>query len=270
MRTSEKGRDALRGFEGMRVFAYPDPRSALAKATPGKRWGFKKAQEILDILPQEVRSLSGAPWTVGYGQTKNVTKDTVMSVGQANTDLAESLPRYERLVSMSCTRIPTQNQFDALVCIAWNVEAAVGKDSSIIKAHNRGDHASAAKAFTLYCKSKGAVDDALLARRRKEAAIYLTPDNDSSEPMDPMAQVSPQSVDAPKSLLKSKINLAQAGTATIATVTGATEVLKTVGDFQEALQAIGPWIVPIACFAVVALCAYTIWQRYDLRKRGVV
>lgn len=41
MRTSEKGRDALRGFEGMRVFAYPDPRSALANATPGKRWGFK-------------------------------------------------------------------------------------------------------------------------------------------------------------------------------------------------------------------------------------
>lgn len=270
MRASEKGRDALRGLEGMRVFAYPDPRSALAEATPGKRWGFKLAQEILDSLPATVSTLDGKPWTVGYGQTQGVTKDTVMSVGQANANLAESLPRYEALVSSSCTRIPTQNQFDAMVCLAWNVEAAVSKSSSVIKAHNRGDFTSAAKAFDLYCKSKGKVDEALLARRRKEAAIYLTPDNDSAEPMDPMAQVSPQAVDAPKPLTSSKINLAQAGTATIATVTGATEVLKTVGDFQESVQAIGPWLVPIACVAVVALCLFTIWQRYDLRKRGVV
>lgn len=269
MRTSEKGRDALRGFEGMRVFAYPDPRSALANATPGKRWGFKLAQEILDSLPASVSTLDGKPWTVGYGQTQGVTKDTVMSVGQANANLAESLPRYERLVSMSCTRIPTQNQFDALVCIAWNVEAAVSKDSSIIKAHNRGDTASAAKAFDLYCKSKGKVDEALLDRRRKEAAIYLTPD-DVGGPVDAMAGVSPQAVDVPKSLAKSKINIAQATTAGIATITGATEALKAVGEFKDSVATLGQWMVPLACLAVVVLCGFTIWQRYDLRQRGVV
>lgn len=105
--------------------------------------------------------------------------------------------------------------------------------------------------------------------RAAEAALYLTsvPDDvsDAAE-----VQGMPQKVDAPVSMAGSKINLAQAGTATIATVTGATEVLKTVGDFQESLQAIGPWLVPIACVAVVALCLFTIWQRYDLRKRGVV
>lgn len=269
MRTSEKGRDSLRESEAMRVFAYPDPASRLAQATPGKRWGFKLAQEILDSLPPEIKTLPGAPWTVGYGQTKGVTKDTIMSVGQANADLAESLPRYERLVSMSCTRIPTQNQFDALVCLAWNCEVAVAKTSAIIKAHNRGDFAAAANAFMLYNKAQGKVNAGLTSRRRKESALYLTPD-DEDLPIDPMTQVSAQTVDAPKSLLKSKINLAQASTATIATLTGATEVLKTVDDLKETVAGLGQWMVPLACLAVVVLCGFTIWQRYDLRKRGVV
>lgn len=269
MRASEKGRDLIREAEALRVFAYPDPESPLAKATPGKRWGFRLAQEILDTLAPEKVSLDGSPWTVGYGQTKNVTKDSVMSAGQADADLVSSLGRYERLVSMSCTRIPTQNQFDALVCLAWNCEVAVSKTSSIIKAHNRGDFAAAAKAFTLYNKSRGKVVEGLTSRRRKESMLYLTPD-DEGQPIDPMTLVSAQAVDAPKTLMASKINIAQASTATIATLTGANEALKTVGDFKESVTGLGEWLVPIACVAVVALCLFTIWQRYDLRKRGVV
>lgn len=269
MKTSEKGRGLIRESESLRVFAYPDPESPLAAATPGKRWGFRKAQEILDILPPEKRLLSGDPWTVGYGQTRGVTKDSVMSAGQAEINLSESLPRYERLVEMSCTRIPTQNQFDALVCIAWNCEAAVSKKSSIIRAHNRGDFSAAAKAFTLYNRSNGKVVDGLTMRRRREAALYLTPDYDGA-PVDPMTEVSAQVVDEPKPLTSSKINIAQAGTATIATVTGATEALKAVGDFRDSVSGLGTWMVPLACLAVVVLCGFTIWQRYDLRKHGVV
>lgn len=269
MKTSEKGRSLIKKVEALRCFAYPDPMSPLALATRGKRWGFKPAQEILDTLPATVSTLDGAPWTVGYGQTKGVTKHSVMSAAQAENDLITSLGRYERMVSMSCTRIPTQNQFDALVCLAWNCEVAVSKNSSIIKAHNRGDYQAASQAFVLYNKSRGKPEPALTLRRREEATLYMTPD-DSDEMPEPMDEVSPQVVDVPKPLTSSKINLAQAGTATIATVTGATEVLKTVGDFQESVQAIGPWLVPIACLAVVGLCLFTIWQRYDLRKRGVV
>lgn len=269
MNTSEKGRDLIRGFEGLRIFAYPDPKSPLALATVGKRWGFRPAQEILNLLPPDKVSLSGSPWTVGYGQTQGVTKDSVMTAQEADEDLKRSLPHYEGLVEQSCTRKPTQNQFDALVCLAWNCEAAVSKNSTIIKAHNAGNFQAAAKAFMLYNKSRGVEDRGLTNRRRGEATVYLRPD-DVGQAVDPMTEVSAQVVDTPKPLTASKINIAQASTATIATVTGVTEALKSVTDFKDSLTALGPWLVPVACIAVVCLCAFTIWQRYDLRKRGVV
>lgn len=269
MNANEKGLDLIREFESLRIFAYPDPMSPLAKATPGKRWGFKKATEILSVLHAELSGLSGAPWTVGYGQTQGVTEDTVMSATEADADLRVSIGRYERLVSASCTRIPTQNQFNALVCLAWNCEVAVAESSAIIQAHNRGDFASAANAFTLYNKSKGKVVEGLTTRRMAEASVYLAPD-DVGQMVDPMTQVSAQVVDAPKPLTASKINIAQVGTIGVTTITGVTEVLKSVTDFKDTLTALGPWMVPVACASIIGLCLFTIWQRNDLRKRGVV
>lgn len=269
MKTSTKGKDLLKTCESFRAFAYPDPVSPLAKATPGKRWGFKRAQEILDTLDPQKAALSGAPWTVGYGQTKGVNQESAMSVSQAEADLFEKLPRYEKLVLASCTVMPTQSQFDALVCIAWNVEVAVSKQSAIIKAHNRRDFASAAKAFTLYNKAGGQVNEGLTRRRRREADLYLTPEYEETV-ADPMLELSAQSVDEPKSLTASKINMAQAGTATVATLTGVTEVAKTVGEFKDTVTSLGEWLVPLACLVIIGFALYTAWERYDLRKRGVV
>lgn len=41
-------------------------------------------------------------------------------------------------------------------------------------------------------------------------------------------------------------------------------------QLKEGVSSLGTWLVPMACIAVVILCGFTIWQRLDLRKRGIV
>lgn len=269
MKTSTAGAAALKSREGLRAFAYPDPESALAKATPRASWGRMPARVIMRSLPAKVQELSASPWTVGYGQTWGVTIDTEMDEDAAERDLALHLTHYEDLVNAACTRKPTQGQFDALVSLAWNVEVAVSPKSSIIKAHNRGDWPAAARAFELYCKSGGREVPALLVRRKAEGADYLAASPVHQEDTT-MADLSPQAVDAEKPMAASKINIAQAGAGAIASIGAVTEVLNAVGQLKEGVAGLGAWLLPAACIAVVALCVYTIWERMGLRKRGIV
>ena len=266
MNTSQIGKIDIKREEGFRAFAYPDPASDLAKAYPRERWGLSPARDILHHLPAAAQGLKAEPWTVGIGQTRAVTIDTVMSPEEADRDLDRSLMRYEAMVDQACTREPTQGAFDALVSLAWNCPAAVEPKSSIIKAHNRGDYPAAARAFELYANAKGKPNAALLARRKREAAAYL-----QACPTDSlMTDLSPQTVDGEKPMSHSKINLAQAGTGAIASLGAINEGLNAISQLKDGVAGLGTWLVPLACVAVVILCGFTIWQRYDLRKRGIV
>lgn len=205
--------------------------------------------------------------TIGYGSTEGVFQGQTITEPQASALLALELKRYESEVDLACDT--NQNEFDALVCFAYNVGIKGFQSSTVLKAHKRGDHASAARAFALWNKGGGKVLPGLVRRRAAEASLYLTPESDDVSDGAATPDM-PQKVDPEKRMYGSKINLAQAGTATIATVTGATEVLKTVGDFKETVSSLGEWLVPIACVAIIGFALYTVWERYDLRKRGIV
>lgn len=71
--------------EGFRAFAYPDPLSPLMKRYPREKWGFRPAIEILQKLGISLSeaTITGAPWTVGYGFTRGVTLTTVVSKERA-------------------------------------------------------------------------------------------------------------------------------------------------------------------------------------------
>ncbi len=266
MKTSPQGKAEILAIEQFREYAYPDPLSPLAKATRGKPWGFKTAVSILATVPEHLRALDGTPWTCGIGQTQGVTPNTRMSKGQALADLDISLPRYEQMVLSACTLPPTQPQFDALVCLAWNCPSAVLPSSSIIKAHNRGDTQAAAKAFELYNKSRGVPSTALLTRRKREATLYLQSDSMALSTLD----LSPQQVDPEKPLTRSKINIASATAGTVASVSAASEALRAFSDLRDGIASLGTWLLPLGLLSIVGLCGFIVWQRYDLRRRGVV
>jgi lysozyme len=96
-------------------------------------------------------------WTIGVGHTAAAGAPIPvpgMTITRAQVDeiLAKDLPHYERLVERN-VRVPlTQGQFDALVSLAFNIEAAVSQRSTIIKRLNAGNYRGAADAILMWNK----------------------------------------------------------------------------------------------------------------------
>ncbi len=237
LRLSNPGRERLKRLEGFRAKAY---------------------------IP-----VPGDVPTIGYGFTHGVRLGDVMTREQADARLVQELQPYEQAVRQACTAQPNQNQFDAMVLLCFNIGAAGLRRSTVIKAHNRGDHQAAARAFALWNKSGGRVYAGLTRRRAEEAALYLTPmPDDVSDPAEGPADDMPQTVDAERPLHASQINRAgvvAGGTAAAATVA---ETARTVADVKYSTQSLGDWLLPVLLLAVVGLCGYIVWERVKQRRGG--
>jgi len=276
MNISASGLKELKASEAFREFAYPDVASPLYKTYPKARWGFKPASEILETLPGSAKALSGAPWTVGYGQTVDVTPDSQMTEKAAEINLLVKIGKYEDAVERACTITPTQGQFDALVQLAWNVMSAVSPKSSIIKAHNRGDWQAASRAFGLYNKANGRTEKGLTLRRAREGAAYLaaSPAANPSLPETmeesgaPSMLLTSSSVDEERPMRKSEINIASTAAGGSAAVAAAAETVNSISAIKSGVSTLADWAVPILLIAVVALCVYIVWQRGLQRKQG--
>jgi hypothetical protein len=80
--------------------------------------------------------------------------------------------KYEAAVSYSAPRA-TQDQFDAMVSLAYNIGTAGFSGSTVAHQHAMGDTQGAADAFRMWNKSQGAVLPVLVKRREQERAVYL-------------------------------------------------------------------------------------------------
>lgn len=268
---SQIGIQIVKRHEGFREFAYPDPASPLAaacrKAGINLRWGFEPAARLFSRVPEDLRELSPKPWTVGYGETRDIEPDTRWSESEASNYLSLRYIEFESAVMRACTVRPNAHQLAAMTCLAYNVGVSGFQRSTVRRAHNRGDHQAASRAFTLWNKAGGRVYPGLTRRRAEEAALYLkpVPDDVSDGAAD---EAMPQTVDAESSMAASPINRSAAiagGTAAVATVA---ETARTVGDIKYSVADLGDWLVPIMLLVIVALCGYLIWQRVQQRKGG--
>lgn len=139
--TSPSGAALIKSHEGLSLKAYPDPGSG------------------------------GEPWTIGYGHTGGVKRGDVILQHQADAFLRDDLRRFERAVSRLAPKT-TQNQFDALVSFAFNLGEGNLEKSTLLKKHNAGDYAGAAKEFVKWNRASGKVLNGLTRRRTEEAALY--------------------------------------------------------------------------------------------------
>jgi lysozyme len=184
--TGAAGLAMVKGREGLRLFAYPDPDSDLAQATPHlrKRWGFENAVTLLATLPAETQKLSGAPWTIGYGHTGDVEPGQQITEHQADVVLASDLGWAEDCINLRAPNIG-QNQFDALVDLVINIGCPAFDTSTLLRLVRKGDFNAVAGdpaqnfkngQFIRFNHDNGKVVPALTARRIAEAKLFLTPD----------------------------------------------------------------------------------------------
>ncbi|WKM71843.1 lysozyme [Klebsiella oxytoca] len=149
MQISNNGIALIKGFEGCRLTAYPDP------------------------------GTGGAPWTIGYGWTYPVDGKPIkpgMKIDQATADrlLKTGLVSYENDVLKLIKVKVTQNQFDALVSFAYNVGSRALSTSTLLKKLNAGDIKGAADEFLRWNKAGGKEMPGLTRRRKAERDVFLS------------------------------------------------------------------------------------------------
>lgn len=123
----------------------------------------------------------GEPWTIGYGHTgPDVHPGLKITVTDAQALLEKDLAKFEdgvaHLIYVGSTvagRGANNNQFSAMVSLAYNVGLGNFEKSSVLRFHNAGQYQQAADAFLLWDKAAGRVMPGLVRRRHQERELYL-------------------------------------------------------------------------------------------------
>lgn len=128
--------------------------------------------------------IAGVP-TISVGVTDGVAAADVhnkrtITKQESQAMFAMALAPRESAVERLCTLKPTQNQFDALVSLVYNIGEGAFSNSSVLRMHNAGNFQGAANAFLLWNKARinGTLQvvNGLAKRRAREAELYLSVD----------------------------------------------------------------------------------------------
>lgn len=116
----------------------------------------------------------GAPWTIGWGTTgQDVTRGTVWTKQRAQERFDEHITAFTTGVKNALGGAKaTQDQFDAMVSLAYNVGLGNFNASTLLKKHKAGDYNGAKAEFPKWNKANGRVMTGLTNRRKEEAALY--------------------------------------------------------------------------------------------------
>ncbi|WP_310079737.1 lysozyme-family localization factor SpmX [Caulobacter sp. BE254] len=190
-------------------------------------------------------------WTLGYGHTLTARAGTSVSEQDAEALLLYDLITVAHTVNENVYTPLNQNQFDALVCFAFNIGTENFVRSDVLRRLNEGALLQAACEMEVWRKAdfegERIVVDALVRRRSAEKALFLTPPDGHW-------------VAAPSSVLRPKIDHdagrlvpSQTPAALVTALTGDKAVaLRADGSAAPALTGAGPSASEQAAAAVGA------------------
>lgn len=111
-------------------------------------------------------------WTIGWGHTgPDVRRGLTIDERQAEQLLDQDLDIAEQAVAKAAPGA-SQEQFDAMVSLAFNIGVGAFLGSTLLKRHKGGDFAGAAAAFGNWVYAKRRKLPGLVRRRAEEAALY--------------------------------------------------------------------------------------------------
>lgn len=170
MITGLDGIAVMHYFERIQLRAYPDPGSPLFAALVNAGiypYG-------LTAVPPGFTHLSGKPWTIGLGDTgPDVVPGLVITQVEADERFARRLSHEFEPGVLDCVQQEmTQRQFDALICLAYNIGLPNFRGSTLLRRFNLGDTAAASAQFLVWNKAGGKVMLGLKRRRAAERALF--------------------------------------------------------------------------------------------------
>ena len=241
--------------------------------------------EILRVYKDPI----GLP-TLGVGHLLTPAERREMPVGtkitkaQSRAYLRKDLARFERCVNEAVKVQINQNQFDALVSLAFNIGEANFEGSSVVRLLNQKNYLDAANAFLRWNKAKEngvlTVLPGLTTRRKKERALFLKPPQPANDQVtDSRLSTRPEPVPGdvkgvPNPVSTSPTDPATKGPnggigsvldGTADVVTGA---LNKAGNIQEGVSRVpflakfGRWF--LTAFSLVTTFIYANWELFLL------
>lgn len=123
-------------------------------------------------------AIGGGEYMIGYGHTRSAREGLRISEENADAILREyDLPPVEKAVAEHVHAPLAQNEFDALVCLAFNIGIEAFLGSEVLALVNSGEKLRAAEAFSAWRKAqiegRTLLVDALVRRRGAERALFL-------------------------------------------------------------------------------------------------
>ena len=129
---------------------------------------------------------SARVWSIGYGSTyypngkkvtgndKPITKEYAEII-QRHVIATDFEPIVNDLLEQEITSgFITQNMYDAILSLTYNIGANGFKKSSVLRHLKNGDKLRAGNAFLLWNKAGGKVLKGLVNRRKKERELFLS------------------------------------------------------------------------------------------------
>ncbi|HBV40215.1 MAG TPA: muraminidase [Erwinia sp.] len=116
-------------------------------------------------------------FTIGVGHTglvdnSPIAAGLVITAEQSDRLLLADISYVEKSINEEVQVSLTQNQYDALCSLVFNIGVSAFKGSTVLKKINEGDDEGAAEAMLLW-KRAGQLPEALLPRRKRELALFL-------------------------------------------------------------------------------------------------
>jgi len=133
--------------------------------------GLQIIRDFETFSPKPYKDAGG--WSIGYGHYMGaVPTMTSVTLDQAEQMLALDAGKAEAAIS-KFVKVPlTQNQFDALVSLAYNIGVNAFLRSTLLSKLNAGDYAGASSQFSVWRMSEGKINDTLVARRAQEQQLF--------------------------------------------------------------------------------------------------
>ena len=118
-------------------------------------------------------------WTIGYGHTgRDVHPGQVITLEQAEELLRQDMLIAELAVNHDVHVPLTQNQFDALCDLVFNIGGSEFSTSHLLLYLNEGFYTKAADEFPKWNHAGGKVLPGLTKRREAERQLFLRPDSE--------------------------------------------------------------------------------------------
>jgi len=142
MHISEAGKDLIKEFEGCRLKAYDD---------------------------------GVGVQTIGWGRTTNVSPGDTCTQEQADAWFDAEVEEFANYISLALQVAVSQNEFDAMVSLAYNIGTTAFVRSTLLKKLNARDFKGAAEQFDRWNQAGGSPMAGLTRRRAAERKLFEKP-----------------------------------------------------------------------------------------------